>query len=55
MGENATWEGELQGVCGLCVLTKSNAWKFVSCGCVKRRMGRTVSHFLVEVKLKSGG
>ena len=41
-----------QGTNGLCVVTKTNAWKTVRCESVKRRGGGLSEHFLVEARLK---
>ena len=43
----------MQGIYGLCVVTKTNAWKTVRCECVERRRWRNVcDQFLLEVRLK---
>ena len=41
-----------EGTDGLCVVTKTNAWKTVRCESVERRRGGLSDHFLVEARLK---
>ena len=55
MVENGEREGSRQGIDGLCVVTKTNAWKTVRCESVERRRWRNVKPFLVEAQLKLVG
>ena len=56
MVENGERKGGRQGINGLCVVTKMNAWKTVRCESVERRRWINVSdHFLVEARLKLVG
>ena len=50
--ENGGRKGGRQGTNGLCVVTKTNAWKTVRCESVERRMGGFSDRFLVEATLK---
>ena len=53
MVENGGRKGGRQGTNGLCVVTKTNAWKSDGCESVERRRGGGLSdHFLVEARLK---
>ena len=40
---------------GLCVVTKTNAWKTARCESVERRKRGLSDHFLVEARLKLVG
>ena len=52
MVENGGWKGGRQGTNGLCVVTKTNAWKTVRCESMESRRGvRLSDHFLVEARL----
>ena len=42
----------IHGTNGLCVVTKTTAWKTVRCESVERRRGGLSDHFLVEARLK---
>ena len=48
MVENGGSKGGRQGTNGLCVVTKTNAWKTVRCESVEKRMGGLSDHFLVD-------
>ena len=52
MVENGRRKGGRQGINGLCVVTKTNAWKTVRCESVEMRRGGLSHHFLVEARLK---
>ena len=52
MVENGGRKGCRQGTNGLCVVTKTNAWKTVRCESVERRRGGLCDNFLVEARLK---
>ena len=56
MAENGGRKGVRQGTNGLCVVTKTNAWKTVRCESVERRRGGdSLTIFLVEARLKLVG
>ena len=52
MVENGGRQGGRQGANGLCVVTKTNAWKTFRCESVEKRRGGLSDHFLVEARLK---
>ena len=49
MVENGERKGGRLGTNGLCVVTKTNAWKTIRCESVERRRGGLSDHFLVEI------
>ena len=53
--ENGGRKGGRQGTNGLCVVTKTNAWKTVRCESVERRRWRNVRPFFGEARLKLVG
>ena len=55
MVENSRRKGGRQGTNGLCVVTKTNAWKTVRSESVERRRGGLSDYFLVEARLKVVG
>ena len=52
MVENGGKKGGRQGYNGLCVVTKTNAWKTVRCESVERRKGELSDLVWVEARLK---
>ena len=52
---NGRRKGGRQGTNGLCVVTKTNAWKTVRCETEERRRRGFFDHFFVEARLKLVG
>ena len=48
MVENGGRKGRRQGIDGLCIVAKTNAWKTVKCESIERKRWRNVSEFFGE-------